>query len=193
MTVMDEVFAVFERRGREAYFGEGVSILEHSLQAAWLAKQAGAADHLVVAALLHDIGHLVHGMAEDIAEQGVDGRHEVAGENWLRSRFGPEVSEPVRLHVDAKRYLCAVEPTYLAQLSPASIQSLKLQGGPFSADQAGDFEGNPHFQDAVVLRRWDDAAKSPDFAVPDLRSYAEIVGQLRLSIPEWAGESACPT
>src|SRR5580698_2525539 len=109
MKVSDEVFELFERRGREAYFGENISILEHSLQAAWLAQQSGAEPHLVVAALLHDIGHLLHGLPEDIAAHGLDGRHEVVGQAWLRSRFGPNVSEPVRLHVDAKRYLCFAE------------------------------------------------------------------------------------
>ncbi|SRR5258706_13445937 len=177
MNVTDEVFDLFERRGREAYFGENVSILEHSLQAAWLANQSGAGSHLVVAALLHDIGHLLHGMPEDIAQQGVDGRHEMAGEAWLRSRFGPEVSEPVRLHVDAKRYLCRVEPAYLEELSPSSIESLTLQGGPFTADEARDFEQNPYFQDAVALRRWDDAAKSPGLAVPDMRAYTDALAR----------------
>lgn len=170
-----QVFDLFERRGREAYFGENVSILEHSLQAAWFAKEAGAEPHLVIAALLHDIGHLLHGLPEDVAEHDLDGRHEVVGEAWLRSRFGPEVSEPVRLHVDAKRYLCAIEPSYVAALSPSSMQSLKLQGGPFSADEASDFEQNPHFQNAVALRRWDDMAKSTELIVPGLRSYREAL------------------
>lgn len=171
MKVSEEVFELFERRGREAYFGESVSILEHSLEAAWFARQAGAVEHLVVAALLHDIGHLLHGLPEDIAQHGVDGRHEVVGEAWLASRFGARVSEPVRLHVDAKRYLCAAEPSYLRELSPSSVQSLRLQGGPFSAEEAGEFERNPHFRDAVALRRWDDAAKVVGLVVPDLRSY----------------------
>jgi phosphonate degradation associated HDIG domain protein len=175
MTVSDEVLDLFNRRGREAYFGESVSILEHSLQAAWFAKESGAGPHMVVAALLHDVGHLLHGLPEDIAEHSIDGRHEVAGEAWLCSRFGPEVSEPVGLHVDAKRYLCSVEPEYLAELSPSSLQSLKLQGGPFTADQARDFERNPHFADAVALRRWDDAAKVKNLVVPDISSYRSLL------------------
>ncbi|HTB14516.1 MAG TPA: HD domain-containing protein [Bryobacteraceae bacterium] len=175
MTVSDEVVDLFQRRGREAYFGESVSILEHSLQAAWFARESGAQPHLVVAALLHDVGHLLHGLPEDIAQHAIDGRHEVVGEAWLRSRFGPEVSEPVRLHVDAKRYLCSVEPAYLAELSPSSLHSLKLQGGPFTADQARDFERNPHFEDAVALRRWDDAAKVKNLAVPDISEYVTLL------------------
>ena len=172
--VSEEVFELFERRGREAYFGESVSILEHSLQAAWFATESGAEPQLVVAALVHDVGHLLHGLPEDIAEHDVDGRHEVVGEAWLLSRFGPGVSEPVRLHVDAKRYLC-VEPAYLAHLSPSSIQSLRLQGGPFSADEARDFEQHPHFRDAVALRRWDDAAKVRDLVVPDILAYEHVL------------------
>jgi gamma-butyrobetaine dioxygenase len=162
MTAIVEVLDLFEQRGGEAYFGEDVSILEHSLQTAWLAEQAGAEPHLMIAALPHDIGHLLQRMPEDIAERGVDARHEAIGEEWLRSRFGPEVSEPVRLHVDAKRYLCCVDPADLAQLSPSSLQSLTLQGGPFTAQEAREFERNPHARDAIALRRWDDAAKSPD-------------------------------
>jgi predicted HD phosphohydrolase len=119
---------------------------------------------LVVAALLHDIGNLLHGLPENIAAHGLDGRHEVVGEAWLRSRFGPKVSEPVRLHVDSKRYLCVAESAYFATLSASSLQSLKLQGGPFSSDVARRFEQNPHFQDAIALRRWDDEAKLRDLS-----------------------------
>ena len=179
MRVSEEVFELFNRRGRDAYFGESVSILEHSLQAAWFATQSGAESQLVVAALLHDIGHLLHGLPEDIAKHDLDGRHEVVGEAWLRLRFGPEISEPVRLHVDAKRFLC-VEPAYLAQVSPSSIQSLRLQGGPFSPDQARDFEQHPHFQRAVALRRWDDAAKVADLIVPGMMAYEEVLNNCRL-------------
>jgi predicted HD phosphohydrolase len=114
MNAIEEVRDLFERRGSEAHFGEGVSILEHSLQTAWLAEQAGAGPHLMVAALLHDIGHRLHQMPEDVADHGVDARHEAIGEAWLRSRFGSDVSEPVRLHVDAKRYLCSIDPRYLS-------------------------------------------------------------------------------
>jgi phosphonate degradation associated HDIG domain protein len=181
MKVSEEVFELFERRGREAYFGESVSILEHSLEAAWFARQAGAEEHLVVAALLHDVGHLLHGLPEDIARHGVDGRHEVVGEAWLASRFGARVSEPVRLHVDAKRYLCAVEPSYLGELSASSVESLRLQGGPFLEEEARGFERNPHFRDAVALRRWDDAAKVVGLVVAELRSYEGEMDRVSLS------------
>src|SRR5215467_6081740 len=99
MTITDQIASLFNTHGHNAYFGEGVSQLEHALQTAWLAERAKAGPALVVAALLHDIGHLVHGLPEDIADRGVDGHHEGAGAAWLQSHFGPEVTEPVRLHV----------------------------------------------------------------------------------------------
>jgi gamma-butyrobetaine dioxygenase len=171
----DEIFALFESRGDEAYFGEPVSQTEHALQAAYQAESEHAPDTLVVAALLHDIGHLVHGLSEDVADRGVDARHEVVGETWLSHHFGPEIAQPVRLHVAAKRYLCAVDATYGEQLSPASVQSLALQGGPFSPAEVKAFEQHPHFREAVRLRRWDDAAKIPGLKVPDLEHYRSRV------------------
>jgi phosphonate degradation associated HDIG domain protein len=171
MNVVDEIFQIFEHRGDEAYFGEPVSQKEHALQAARQAEQEGAPPSLVVAALLHDIGHLVHGLGEDIADRGVDARHEDAGESWLARNFPPEVTEPVKLHVAAKRYLCRVDRAYLDQLSPASLQSLALQGGPFSEDEAREFERHRYHREAVRLRRWDDAAKTPGLIVPDLEHY----------------------
>lgn len=177
MKVVDEIFTMFERRGDEAYFGEPVSQTEHALQTAHRAELESAPPALVVAALLHDIGHLVHGLAEDIADQGFDGRHEDAGEAWLAGRFPTEVTEPVKLHVAAKRYLCRVDPAYLAQLSPASVQSLVLQGGPFGDDEAREFEGHRYFREAVQLRRWDDLAKIPGLEVPGLEHYRALIEQ----------------
>jgi len=181
MNVADEVFDIFQSRGQEAYFGESVSILEHSLQAACLAREAGVSDSLIAAALLHDIGHLLHGLPEDIATHGVDGRHEIAGDAWLRSRFGPAVTEPVRLHVDAKRYLCRVDPKYLGELSPTSLRSLELQGGPHTEAESREFESNPYFKDAVTLRRWDDAAKTPELKVPEVAAYRELLRRCEIS------------
>ena len=103
-----------------------------------------------MAALLHDVGHLLHGLPETIADKGIDGRHEAGGSDWqLHSHFGPAVVDPVRLHVAAKRYLCAVDPEYLAILSPASQQSLRLQGGPFDAAGVSEFEAEPFYREAV--------------------------------------------
>jgi phosphonate degradation associated HDIG domain protein len=171
MSRVDDIFELFQRRGDAAYFGEPVSQTEHALQAAREAEREGAPDALIVAALLHDIGHLVHGHSEDIADRGVDARHEEVGRAWLSRAFGPEVAEPVRLHVPAKRYLCSVDPAYQEQLSPASVQSLALQGGPMSADEVRAFKQHPYYREAVRLRRWDDMAKIPGLEVPGLEHY----------------------
>jgi len=171
VTVIDEILEIFDRRGDEAYFGEPVSQKEHALQAAHQAEQEGAPPALVAAALLHDIGHLIHGQPEDVADRGLDARHEDAGEAWLARHFAPEVTEPVKLHVAAKRYLCRIDADYRAQLSPASEQSLLLQGGPFSDDEARAFETCRYFREAVRLRLWDDRAKAPDWPVPGLDHY----------------------
>ncbi|HMD99875.1 MAG TPA: HD domain-containing protein [Terriglobia bacterium] len=175
MIIFDQIVELFAKRGDAAYFGEAVSQKEHALQAAYLAERERAPESLVVAALLHDVGHLVHGMPEDIADHGVDARHEAAGEAWLARYFGPEVTEPVRLHVAAKRYLCRADPEYLSQLSPASVQSLALQGGPFSEAEARQFEEHRYFREAVRVRRWDDQAKTPGLDVPGIEHYREAI------------------
>lgn len=175
MTIIDQLFQLFTAQGQRAYFGESVSETEHALQTAHLAEQAGADDILIVAALLHDVGHLLHGLPEDIAGQGIDGRHEESGSEWLMKHYGPEVVDPVRLHVAAKRYLCAIEPGYLADLSPASLQSLKLQGGPMTQDEMKMFEREPHFKSALAVRRWDDIAKIPGLVVPGLEYYRPLL------------------
>jgi gamma-butyrobetaine dioxygenase len=177
-TRADEVIRLMRKRGGEAYFGEPVSQLEHALQAAWFGTQAKSASTLVAAALLHDVGHLLHDLGENAADKGVDTRHEEAGYGWLMVRFGPAVAEPARLHVAAKRYLCQVDPEYYASLSPASVQSLALQGGPFSEEYAREFERLPWYREAVQLRRWDDAAKQPGLAVPLLEEYRALLDKL---------------
>jgi gamma-butyrobetaine dioxygenase len=171
MTIVDSIIDLFAKRGAAAYHGEAVSQAEHALQAAELAEREGAPDRLVVAALLHDVGHLLDGQDEDLADRGVDGCHEEAGCAWLARHFGPEVTEPIRLHVAAKRYLCAVSPTYHDGLSPASRLSLSLQGGAMSDEERAAFENNPCNRDALRLRHWDDAAKVPGLEVPGLEHY----------------------
>jgi phosphonate degradation associated HDIG domain protein len=171
MNVIDRILALYREKAQGAYFGEAVTEMEHALQSAHLAEQTGATPELIVAALLHDVGHFLHGLPEDIAEQGIDGRHEEGGAAWLKSHFGPAVVDPVRLHVAAKRYLCAVEPDYYADLSEASQRSLQLQGGPMSPDEVRRFESEPEFRSAVAVRRWDDTAKVPGLAVPGLEHY----------------------
>lgn len=185
MTISDEIVQLFEARGHTSYHGEAVSQTEHALQAAHLAVREAAPDDLVVAALLHDVGHLVHGLDEGIAERGIDGRHEDAGAAWLARTFGLEVVEPIRLHVAAKRYLCAVDPGYLGSLSPASQHSLALQGGPFRDAEIAEFESNPHHREALRLRLWDDAAKVQGLVVPGLDHYRSRIEEAaaRRSIP----------
>jgi len=175
MSVTDEILAVFESRGANSYFGEPVSQMEHALQAAQFAQQERAPAHMVVAALLHDIGHLLEEIPEDIAEHGVDAKHEEIGQAWLKERFGPEVCEPVFLHVAAKRYLCATNQAYLGKLSPASVLSLKLQGGPMSESEVAQFESRRFSREAVRLRHWDDLGKVQGLNTPSLEDYRELI------------------
>jgi phosphonate degradation associated HDIG domain protein len=175
---VDLILVLFHEFGDTAYLGEPVSQTEHALQAAWAAEQAGAEPALIAAALLHDIGHLLHVLPEDCAEAGLDDTHEARGAQFLAPCFGPEVVEPIRLHVPAKRYLCSAEPGYLDQLSEASQRSLRLQGGPFTRTEAEAFLRHPHAQSAVALRRWDEEAKIAGLPTPPLdhfRPYLEAV------------------
>ena len=173
--VVDEIAALFHEKGNQTYLGEHVSIAEHMLQTAQAADRAKASPALIAAALLHDFGHLVHAMADDSADRGIDTVHEEAGAEWLSSAFGPEVTEPIRLHVAAKRYLCAKYPTYLDVLSPASVHSLMLQGGPFSADEATAFAALPHAAEAVQVRQWDDKGKVAGEATPSFDDYRPLL------------------
>ena len=175
MEPADSVLALLARGAGETYSGERISQLEHALQCALFAEQAGAGPDLVLAALLHDVGHILEG-GERAAERGIDSRHEETGAAWLAERFGPAICEPVRLHVAAKRYLCATDPSYFARLSSASVRSLALQGGPMSAAEAVDFERSPWSGDAVRLRQWDEQGKVVGMKTPDIEHYRTLVG-----------------
>jgi len=175
---VDEVFALLESGGGEAYFGEPVTVLEHSLQAAWFVQRKGAAGTLIAAALLHDLGHLIHTEGEDVASRGLDTQHEELGVAAVGDHLPQSVLDPIRLHVAAKRYLCFAEPRYLAALSPASQQSLALQGGPMSAAQSEAFLALPHAREAITLRRADDAAKVHGLEVQQLDSYRPLLSSL---------------
>jgi phosphonate degradation associated HDIG domain protein len=176
--VLDRIEQLFAERGTGEYHGEAVTQLEHALQAATLAVRDDRPPAWVAAALLHDVGHLLHGHGEDCATQGIDDQHEELGVRLLAKAFGPEVTEPVRLHVAAKRYLCATDPGYFLALSPTSVRSLGLQGGPMSPGEVTEFERSPHRAAAVAIRRYDDGAKqvgrvTPPFAF--FRKYLEAV------------------
>ncbi|MFM7540926.1 MAG: HD domain-containing protein [Planctomycetota bacterium] len=175
----DEVVDLLERRGGSQYGSEAVTQREHALQCALLARQRNLGAHLVSACLLHDLGHLLHDLPDDAPERGIDDVHEDRGAAWLKSRFKPEVVEPVRLHVAAKRYLCAVDPAYLGILSPPSVKSLELQGGPMSPSEVREFQSNPHHRAAVELRRLDDEAKVPGLPTP---SAPDFLTELRAAM-----------
>lgn len=169
-----EIVALFETRGAAQYGSEAVSQLEHALQCAGLAEQAGAPPALVAAAFLHDLGHLI---AEEPHDNGrdLDDAHQYLAIPFLRGVFPLAVLEPIRMHVDAKRYLCCAAPEYWDGLSAASKHSLALQGGVYSAAEAKRFLERPHARDAVALRRWDDLAKVPGKPAPGLVRYAALL------------------
>lgn len=175
--IRESIRRMFTDRGDSMYAGEPVTQTQHALQCAHFAEQAGAAPRLIVSALLHDVGHLLHDLGEDCAQHGVDDHHEDRGAEWLAEHFPAEVVEPVRLHVAAKRYRCAIDPEYLAKLSDASVLSLKLQGGPMSPEEQLAFREHPQWRDALRLRLWDEAAKDPELAVAPLAHYLDVVRQ----------------
>jgi gamma-butyrobetaine dioxygenase len=162
---------LFAGEGASEYLGEPVTQASHMLQAAALAKASGARPPLVAAALLHDVGHFTAAVSGHGLMHGTGSRHSHAGADWLGQWFGAEVTEPVRLHVAAKRYLCAVEPGYLETLSAASACTLAVQGGPMEAAERAEFEAHPQAHDALRLRRWDDAAKDPAATPPAFGYY----------------------
>jgi phosphonate degradation associated HDIG domain protein len=181
VTAAEEIFAIFHDRGHGAYFGERVSMNEHALQTAHFAQTQGAPPALIVAALLHDIGHLVEEVPADIADWTTDACHELVGGRWLARRFAPEVFEPVRLHVPAKRYLCATDSRYFARLSEASVATLKLQGGPMSAAETARFEDEPFHREAVRLRRWDDQGKVAGLSTPQFEHYRTMIDRMAIA------------
>ncbi len=179
--VVDRVFALFAKSANQPYIGEPISQLEHALQTAALAKQAGGSHELIVAALFHDIGHLDHGNADFASRMGDYGtaRHEQIGARLVRELGFPEtVAELILGHVEAKRFLVFKYPAYLASLSTASLETLKHQGGPMCAEEAARFEQREVFKDTLRLRAWDDQAKLENYAAPGLETYREIAVSL---------------
>lgn len=175
MSVAAEILQLYAGRGGACYFGEQVSMREHGLQAAHFVRLDGAHDALVLAALLHDIGHLLEERPADIDDWVEDARHEEIGARWLARHFDVAISEPVRLHVAAKRYLCATDSSYLSQLSSASVHTLRLQGGPMSAAEVAQFERERFAPEAVRVRRCDDQGKVAGLPTAALADYVPLI------------------
>lgn len=175
------IINLFESRGQSQYGSEAVSQLEHALQAALLAEQQGAPPHLIAAALLHDVGHLIHDLPEDAPDRGIDDAHELLAAQYLAKLVHHSVIAPIRLHVESKRYLCATKAGYFEMLSQPSIASLELQGGPMSNDELSRFEAHPAFEDAIKLRHWDDEAKVAGLPTPDLNHFIPVLEQVVIS------------
>lgn len=180
---ISDICLLFARKGGRAYDGEGVTQLEHALQAAARAEEAGSSPALVTAALLHDLGHMLNDQGETPTLRGVDDLHQYAALPFLRGSFGDDVLVPIKLHVDAKRYLCATRPAYYEALSEDSKRSLALQGGVFSAEAAQAFIAQPYASDAVNVRVWDDLAKVSGAATPPLAHYVPILEAAQRSLP----------
>ena len=176
--VYSEIEELFTSGVSEEYLGEDVKLVEHMLQCAALAREAGVSDELVVASLLHDIGHLLIPSSATDYDSGVDAHHDEVGAAWVADRFPEAVSEPVRLHVEAKQYLVATDAGYLAKLSEASRRTLEMQGGVFSKEQAESFISQPWAREGVQLRIWDDLGKVRGKVVPELGTYREAIVKL---------------
>jgi len=174
-TIVDFIEGIFARRASDEYIGEPVTISEHMRQCAEYAEREGAGDTLIAAALLHDIGHFTNEFPADAADQGIDSVHEEAGARVLQDFFPPLIHDCVRYHVDAKRYLCATDPSYFDKLSAASVHSLNLQGGPMSEAEVNAFRENPHLDAILKVRIWDDIGKDPDHAAPDFAYYKPLL------------------
>ena len=173
--LMDKIAAIIEGKGHRLYGLSAINQRAHALQTAWLAERDGGDSALITAGLLHDIGHMVHDLGEDPAKDGIDDKHELLGQQWLAQWFGPDVTEPVRLHVAAKRFLCATESDYFAKLSPDSVRSLALQGGAMTAAEVAAYRANPYAAAATRLRRYDEAAKVKGLETPPVAHFLDHV------------------
>ena len=177
----DLVMSLFAQHGHEAYIGEPVSQLEHAVQCAQLAAANGADDATILAALLHDIGHLLEHFSNGKMLAQMDGfgleNHDALGAEFIRQiGLGEKVAALAGSHVQAKRYLTAVDAGYYARLSDASRQTLRFQGGPMREDEVAAFEADPLHEAYTRLRLWDEAAKQTDLPLPDnLDIYRQMI------------------
>ena len=176
MNAVDEIFGILTAKGDRNYDdGESVTQLQHALQCAAQAEHAGAGTAMITAALLHDIGHLINADARAAIKRKEDAYHENSGAAFLAQWFDEDVCAPVRHHVPAKRYLTATEADYFGRLSQGSVRSLEVQGGPFDAEAAVAFIKQPHAEDGVQLRRWDEEAKDVNAVTPPLEHFRGYV------------------
>lgn len=175
LATVDSILDFLATVGQAEYHGERVSQLEHALQAAHLARQDGGSDEEVIAALLHDIGHIWPDEDSRMTNVGVIA-HDAIGARVLSGLgFSQAVTEIVSGHVVAKRYLVSADLEYGSRLSEASVESLRRQGGPMSSEEAGEFSRSAYFSEKVRVRIWDDRAKAPGLEVPGLESYRELL------------------
>mgnify|MGYP001822179508 FL=1 len=191
---LEPLLTLYRSPAAQRLYDEAVTELDHALQCAALARSHDAPPTLVAAALLHDVGHLVLDDNVSLDEQlTADAGHDRAGADHLARWFGPAVTEPVALHVEAKRYLCAVDAGYHGRLSPASVRSLTLQGGRMSPAECADFEARPHHEAAVALRRWDDAAKTAGLDVDPFDTYTDLLVSLLADVVDSTDDTAHDT
>ena len=176
--IIDSILDMFAQRGAWEYMGEAVSMSQHMEQSAACAVADGAPDSLVIAALLHDIGHFVGDHPIEALENGIDNNHEEVGARYLEPCFPSSVTEPIRLHVAAKRYLCATDDGYQGRLSAASVNSLMVQGGPMNTAELEQFESGPHYKDAVKLRLYDDDGKVAGLTIKTVTGYRGVLESL---------------
>ena len=174
-TIVAFLADIFERRGGEEYLGEPVTMAQHMLQGATLAERSGAPEVVIVAALLHDIGHFTSEFGTYHPDDTYDRHHEEAGAEVLADYFPTLVTDCVRYHVAAKRYLCATRPTYFNRLSAASVHTLSLQGGPMTPTEVAEFEQNPNLEQIIQVRYLDEAGKDPDLLTPEFAHFAPMV------------------
>jgi gamma-butyrobetaine dioxygenase len=180
LTTFEEILAIYSSGVSEEYLGEDVKLVEHMLQCADLAQADNAPDHLILAALLHDIGHLLIPEAAAAHQSGVDAHHDEVGSRWVQERFPESVSIPILLHVAAKKYLVATDQSYFQKLSEASRETLAMQGGAMSSQAAEEFIEMPGARDAVQLRLWDDEAKIRGKATSQISDFKAIIDRLAL-------------
>ena len=178
MSIVDKIIGIFEKHGHQEYLGEAVTMAEHMLQSAFFANQAGEPKRVIVAALLHDIGHFTSELGSFSMEDTKDRYHEDSGAVFLEKYFPSTVVDCVKHHVAAKRYLCATDQDYFSALSEASVHSLNLQGGPMSSDEVMAFEREPNLAAIVRVRKYDDRGKDPGIKVPDIYSYRKIIEEV---------------